>query len=115
MTGYDIIKRAMNLLGYSANGDDPDRAVGEAAKGIQIVNQLLLDLNYGDIVSLSDSLEISHSAEDALCYGAAMLLAVTEGDSEKNRFFAEIYNAKRSAALAKTDTVKDCLPKVTVG
>lgn len=115
MTGYDIIKRAMNLLGYSGNSDDPGRAVGETAKGAQIINQLLLDLNYGDIVSLSESLDISHSAEDALCYGTAMLLAITEGDAEKNRVFAEIYNAKRSAALAKTDTVKDCLPKVTVG
>ncbi|MEE1238698.1 MAG: hypothetical protein UHO61_02105 [Acutalibacteraceae bacterium] len=115
MMGYNLIKRAKNLLGYSGNEGDPDEGVGQANKGLEIINQLLLDLNCEGISSLSDIIAISPAKEEALCYGTAMLLALTEGDADRNRLFTEIYNAKRATALAKTEIVKDCLPKVTEG
>lgn len=115
MTGYDVIKRAMSLLGYSSAEGDPAESELTALKGLEIIRQLLMDLRCGGISSLSDNLDISGAQEDALCYGTAMLLALTEGDTNKNRLFAEIYNAKRGTALAEMSSVKDCLPKVTVG
>lgn len=115
MTGYDVIKRAMHLLGYSGQEGDPSESNGTAVKGLEIIKQLSLDLKMDDVSSLSESLELSKAKEDALCYGMAMLLAITEGDTNKNQLFAEIYNAKRGAALNEISSVKDCLPKVTAG
>ncbi len=115
MTGYDVIKRAINLLGYSGDGVDPCESDSTSAKGLEIIKQLLSDLRCGGISSLSDPLDISQAKEDALCYGAAMLLALTVGDAERNRLFTEIYNAKRGAALGNTARVQDRLPNVTAG
>ena len=115
MTGYDAIKRAMLLLGYSGEEGDPSESRGAAEKGLEIINQLLPDLNCGGISSLLDSLDIPKAKEEALFYGAAMFLALTEGDANKNHLFAEMYNAKRGTALAEISGVKDCLPNVTTG
>lgn len=115
MTGYDVIKRAMHLLGYSGDAGDPSELGSTSVKGFEIIKQLLIDLKCSDISSLSEAFDISKTKEDALCYGAAMLLALTEGDADKNRIFTEIYNSKRAAALCSTECVKDCLPKVTEG
>ncbi len=115
MTGYDVIKRAIHLLGYSGEEVDTSETHGAAEKGLEIINQLLPDLNCNGIFSLLDSLEIPKAKEEALFYGAAMLLALIEGDANKNQLFAEMYNAKRATALAEISGVKDTLPKVTVG
>lgn len=113
MTGYDVIRRAMSLLGYSG-GSDPSESEKNSANGFEFIKQLTSDLRCGCVSSLSDSLDISHAKEEALCYGTAMLFALAEGDGEKNRIFAEIYNSKRVTALAETAVIKDSLPKVTV-
>ena len=115
MTGYDVIKRAMRLLGYSGEEGDPSESNGAAEKGLEIINQLLSDLDCGVVYSLLDSLCIPKAKEEALLYGAAMLLALTEGDANKNHLFSEMYNAKRGTALAEISGVKDCLPKVITG
>lgn len=115
MTGYEVIRRAMNLLGYSAQEGDPCESGKTALKGFEIIKQLTADLRCDCIASLSDSFNISAAKEEALCYGTAMLLALTEGDANKNRIFSEIYNAKRGTALAETAGIVDSLPKVTVG
>ena len=44
-----------------------------------------------------------------------MLLAVSEGETEKNKLFAQIYNAKRAAVLCETQSVEDKLPSVSYG
>ena len=115
MTGYDAVKRAMNLLGYSAEEGERYETNSASVNGLGIIKQISSDLGCGIISSLSASLEISPEKEEALCYGTAMLLALREGDAEKNRLFAEIYNQKRGTALAGLTHIKDCLPKVTVG
>ena len=106
MTGYDAVKRAMNLLGYSAEEGERYETNSASVNGLGIVNQISSDLGCGII---------SPEKEEALCYGTAMLLALREGDAEKNRLFAEIYNQKRGTALAGLTHIKDCLPKVMVG
>ena len=49
MTGYDVIKRAMRLLGYSGEEGDPSESNGAAEKGLEIINQLLSDLDCGGV------------------------------------------------------------------
>ena len=115
MPGYDVIKRAMHLLGYSGQEGDPSESQGTAEKDLEIINQLLPDLNCGGILSLSDFLETTKAKEEALIYGVAMLLALTEGDANKNHLFAEMYNAIRATALAQISAVTDTLPQVTAG
>ena len=44
MTGYDVIKRAMHLLGYSGQEGDPSESNSTALKGLEIIKQLLPDL-----------------------------------------------------------------------
>lgn len=115
MTGYDVIKRARILLGLSgADAAYADSALA-AQEGLEIINQLCADLSLGGLSSLSDELNASAAKQEALCYGTAMLLALTEGDAGKNQIFANIYNAKRGTALAQTASIEDCLPNVTVG
>ena len=115
MTGYDVINRAMNLLGYSGEEGERFESNDASLSGLEIIKQILSDLSCGIISSLSDSLEILPEKEEALCYGTAMLLALREGDADKNQLFAEIYNQKRGTALAGLTHIKDCLPYVTVG
>lgn len=112
MRGYDIKKRVLNLLGYSGNAGNPSSAELIEKRCLEAVNQILADLKSEPISSLSEDIRISSAKTEALCYGTAMMLSLTEGDGEKNRLFTEIYNAKRAAALACIEHVGDCLPNV---
>ena len=60
MTGYDVIKRAMHLLGYSGDAGDPSELGSTSVKGFEIIKQLLIDLKCSDISSLSEAFDISH-------------------------------------------------------
>lgn len=112
MKGYDIYKRALNLLGYSGGEGSPTAAELMEKRCLEAVNQILADLKCEPISSLSAELANTAAKTEALCYGTAMMLSLTEGDGEKNRLFTEIYNAKRAAALACIEHVGDCLPNV---
>lgn len=115
MKGYDVYKRALNLLGYI--GSDEDQALSKSLlkRSFELINQILEDLNICKISSLVDDIEASAKQLQAVCYGTAMLIAVSEGDSAKNALFAEIYNAKRSAALSGISKIEDNLPTVSYG
>lgn len=115
MTGFDVLKRASGLLGASGAADVNAAPRLSAAEGLEIINQLAADLKVRELSSISEELDIPAAKAEAICYGAAMLLALTEGDAGKNRIFSEIYNAKRGTALAETASITDRLPKVTVG
>lgn len=115
MTGYDIYKRVLALLGYL---NAADVVVGEEnlfKRSLDVINQICFDLNIETINSLSCKIEANEIKIDALCYGVAMILSLIEGDGAKNKLFAQIYNAKRSKALSKSDTVQDKLPKMNYG
>lgn len=114
MTGYDVLKRASVLL-RNSGAVELNGTAELSSQGIEIINQISADLKADGISLLSQQLNITPAKEEALCYGAAMLLALCGGDSGRNKLFAEIYNAKRGTALAETATVADRLPTVTVG
>lgn len=110
MKGNELLSRALVLLGRDGGIDD-----SLAVRGANVINQILLDLKLSPLERLSSDAGLSPAQEDAVCYGAAMLLSVTEGDTGRNAFLTQAYSAKRAAALAKTERVSDCLPTVTEG
>ena len=112
MTGYDIYKRARSLLRLSKETVFFDREAENSAS-LEILNQLLLDLKCGEVTSLSEELKISETKKEALAYGVAMLTALTLGDGGKNSLFTQLYNAKRSMALAELTHIRDVLPTQT--
>ena len=115
MTGNDVFNRALNLLGYlnsfsvRADNENMLKMVPD------IINQICFDLKIPSINRLSDKIEAANKISDALCYGVAMLMAAVVGDSDKNKLFADIYNAKRATALSSVDIIEDKLPKLDYG
>ena len=111
MTANEIFLKALDLLGYSGiNGDKSGLEVLES-RAVSAINQILADLSKGSkISSLEDALQIEKTVNEALIYGVAMLLALGIDDCEKNKFFAELYNRKRTANKAEITKINDVLP-----
>ncbi len=115
MTGYDIYKRVLNISGYLNNGDG---IVGEQAlvkRMPDIINQICNDLKISEINFLEEKINATQPQLDALCYGTAMLLSLSEGETEKNRLFTQIYNSKRTIVLSQNEKIEDTLPSVSYG
>lgn len=115
MTGNDVFNRVLNLLGYLNSHTVRSDNQNLLKRAIDILNQICFDLKIPNITRLSDKIEASEKALDALCYGTAMIMALVDGDGAKNKMFADIYNAKRAAALSSKDVIEDKLPKVDYG
>lgn len=114
MNGYDIYRRAMLLSGYGTvlEGAACDREFEMLFSAI--FRQIAADLHL-PAASLADELgECGTAVLEAAVYGAAMILAAAHGDSAKSRTFTELYNAKRAAALKKTEVISDILPSSEV-
>ena len=115
MTGYDIYKRCMALMGYTTSNDEVISDHTLISRFTEIINQIALDLKLSPIQSLSDKISVNDAKTDALCYGAAMLLSFSEGDLTRNQFFTNIYNSKRNIALSEITSISDVLPSVGSG
>lgn len=113
MTGIDIYKRCVALMGYTSADSEIISDHALTHRFIEIVNQAAADLKIKPIKNLLEEFCVSASKADALCYAAAMFLALSEGDEAKNQLFASLYNTKRATALAETDSISDVLPKVS--
>lgn len=114
MTGHKIFDNAIKLLGYTDSFGEIDDSTGLKARATAVINRILADLNINiSINKLSDEILISKEAEDALIYGTAMLLALSDNDGGKNKLFAEIYNGKRSLAKGNKSFIADNLPVVS--
>lgn len=113
MQGYDIYKRICVLLGYNTeNGELSDTRAGRMT---DIINQISQDLRIEPIESLSQQMTVEPKKAEALVYGCAMMLAVSEGDASKASVYSQLYNAKRMSALCQKDIVEDTLPTNTDG
>ncbi len=115
MTGYDVLKTVLNLLGYVDTDDKISHDSGLYQRSFYVINQILCDLNQSKIENMNDEIKIPQKTAEALPYGVAMLLALICGDSNKNHLFAEIYNSKRAAALCHNDKIEDKMPNVALG
>ena len=108
MKGHDVYKKVCTLLGYSDFQGDFYNRKSQAVTGM--INQIADDLKIGDIHRLSEEINAGVKQSEALIYGTAMLLALSESDNEKANLFTNLYNAKRSAALCETTRREDVLP-----
>lgn len=110
MNGYELFDRAILRLGY--NNAVKDSLMPRAK---ELINQILIDLNFDILETLSDTFPQDNKVLEGVCCGLAMLLALNESDGEKHRIFCEIYNAKRSGILSKNSRVEDRLPTAEGG
>lgn len=115
MTGYEALKKAMIISGCFTEAYEDCLPAAVKIRGLELLNQILSDLKCEAAGALSDELALSKPKADALCYGTAMLLTLTEGDGGRNKLFADIYNSKRAAALSELGSISDRLPGVTAG
>lgn len=109
MTGFDIYNRCLALMGYNISESSVSNQI-LIDKFPHILNQVASDLKIHNIKCLSENIETSPAKAEALYYGAAMLLSLTEGETDKNQVFTEIYNSKRAAALSQKECIEDVLP-----
>ncbi|MBE6727145.1 MAG: hypothetical protein E7562_00690 [Ruminococcaceae bacterium] len=110
MNGYDIYMRANSLLGYNTCKDNTSASHHLLSFAFTAVCQICADLCIKTPQSITDEISANVKALEALPYGVAMMLASSHGDTDANRFFAELYNGKRAAAKAGSSSVKDVLP-----
>lgn len=116
MTGYEILKRCNDLLGFKDASGDDDIEVSSYLGAVEYINQVYLDISvardieYRPIYTLDDKIEsLSAKEETVLLYGVCMWLSFSMGDGEKNAVFTQLYNSKR-AGLTATDTIRDTMP-----
>lgn len=109
MTGYDIYKKAILRLSYK------DFENKLSVKALEFINQICTDLKLPNIESLNRNINCSPDVIEAVCCGLTMLLALSEGDSEKNIIYTNLYNSKRASVLSKIVCVEDVLPKTQNG
>lgn len=110
MTGYDIYKKSAARLGDS---DSFNGILEDSSKlniALEAINQIATDLKLHEINSLSDEMTIDNKQADALCSGVTMLIALSNGNTEKNNIYTGIYNAKRAMVLAEVSVIEDKLP-----
>lgn len=109
MSGYDIFKKALLRLSYTKFENNL------SVKALEFINQICIDLKLPAVENLSQEMNLSADIAEAVCCGLAMLLSLSEGDSEKNRIYTNMYNSKRAAVLSKTTYVEDVLPNFENG
>ena len=105
MTGYDIIKKASIRLGY----DNCSQTFNQ--RGLEYINQICSELKINNIISLSQNVTQDLEQVEVICCGVAMLISFVEGDTEKNKVYTNLYNAKRTALLSKINIIEDVLNK----
>ena len=121
MTGLEVFKRALRLLGYTDSGGETDAAAaGELYKrGLSIVDQLCTDLGKAEtgrlpapVLSLNAPLPLSeYAARAVLPYGVAMMLAAARGDGDSQQLYAALYTQKRLLLRREDDRRVDVLPR----
>ncbi len=121
MTGQEVFRQAMRLLGYTDTLGDPDSAQNTEVykRGLTVINQLLCDLSLSEsgtmappLSSLKQDVPLAEqTVRGVLPYGVAMLLAAAEGDGDNQQFFAALYDQKRVAVRQTYERRTDTLPR----
>lgn len=108
MTAYEVYLKTIKLLGYDA---EQNTAIGDKLQktAMTAISAVLEDLGFRKIVMIGSDTEIAANEKisEALPYGVAMFVCSAIGDSEKQAFFTDIYNSKRTRCRAKTEKIKD--------
>ncbi len=115
MTGNEVFASASTLLGYVPTPDEITYPNRLECKAYEALVRICADLRLYTPHDLDEEIVANEAKLDALIYGVAMMLTVVEGDSASNRFFTDMYNAKRTSAKYCPRVVVDKLPKVSEG
>ena len=121
MTGQDVFRQAIRLLGYTDTLGDPDSVQNTELykRGLSVINQLVCDLSLSEcgtmadpLCSLRDPLPLTErTARDILPYGVAMMLAAAAGDGDNQQLFAALYDQKRVSVRSAYECITDTLPR----
>ncbi len=120
MTGQDVLRQALRLLGYTDTFGEPDgRTHTEVYKrGLAVINQLCAEMAAAQgegVVPLGSLQEkppfAEHIVRGILPYGVAMHLAAAQGDGDNQQWFATLYDQKRTAMQHGMERRADCLPR----
>ncbi len=121
MTGQDVFRQAIRLLGYTDTLGDLDSAQNSELykRALTVINQLVCDLSLSEsgtmappLGSLRQELPLSErTARDVLPYGVAMLLAAAGGDGDNQQLFAALYDQKRVSVRQGYERRTDTLPR----
>lgn len=117
MTGKEMIKRAIILLGYTDGTGEISGEQRFRSRALTVLNSIYADLFYIQnkegfcpLETAADEIKLPERAlTDVMPYGVAAFLAQSENDGDQQQVFLSLYNAKR-AALTHADTVKDVIP-----
>lgn len=115
MTGYDVYKRVLNISGYLNNDEMILDEQSLIKRIVDMINQICFDLKIDAISGLEDEIKTEYYKVDALCYGVAMLLSISDNEPQKSALFTQIYNSKRGAVLSQIEHIEDKLPTVSGG
>ncbi len=108
MTGERIYASAVSLLGECAVAAGSDDNIRRMA--VEFINKLLYDLgSSADIANLSDKIKANENILQALPFGLAMLICTAVGLTDRQGFFAGVYEARRSKIKACITTRRDAL------
>ena len=121
MTGQEVFRQAIRLLGYTDTLGDPDSVQNTEIykRGLSVINQLVCDLSLAEngqmaepMRSLKEELPLSErTARDILPYGVAMMLAAAAGDGDNQQLFAALYDQKRVSVRSGYERRTDTLPR----
>ncbi len=116
ITGYDIYSKALRLMGDNAEDENLNINNGAMPLALDAVNQICSELfEMPPKSTLLEPIEMPCNAINACVFGVAMLLSLSMGDCEQNKFFTNAYNAGRSAVKSSLQKIGDILPKVWEG
>lgn len=118
MTGIEMLKSVMSLLGYTPSGGDSGFDTRTVAKGLTALNLIYRDLRqicgggeFEPLKALNEEILLdSRALNDVMPYGVAMLMAQSESDGDSQQLYAAVYNRKRTG-LSQTDKITDVLPR----
>lgn len=114
MNGYELCERAHIRLGI-ANEDGFALQKNTSRRDLEFLNQILSDLKIEPLKELSDKIECAPNITEAICCGITMLISFCEGETEKNKHYTSVYNAKRAAVLGVAERVEDTIPTTEGG
>lgn len=117
MTGTEIFKKALILLGYTDSLGEVSAGNRLLVRALTVVNTVYADLFYitrgegfAPLRSLSERILLPERAlYDVMPYGVAAQLAQSESDGDSQQLFVLLYNQKRTA-LTGGGRIADSIP-----
>ncbi len=113
LTVKEIYNETVIVLGQNGYGEGMNNSDAFQKDFLCCLNKVILDLSEKPLTvkSLSDKIDMPHTAKQALCNGTAMWLALLLGDSTRHNFFVRVYNAMRTKYKSTFQTVTDTMPR----